>query len=347
MNQNSVTDQILRLTDNGFNVYSKFIQESVKLGKPIKSPLREEGHPSFSLYTHRTRGDIWYKDFPESGKAFHGDCFNFIGSLFGISDFKEIIKVIKQQVLHVYDDDPVSLEAMSRKVSSPKKRVIEKTTFHPEPRNWNKKDLNYFHRFLIHQEALERFHWYPVKSFVKKKGDLIQEYFEEENDPIYFIEFPSGANKVYRPLTKNRFLKWMSNTVAERDVFGLDLITEKVEDVFMLAGNKDVVSFVCTTGIPAIALAAEGTNLSMQVELKLDTIAEHKHVLYDNDKTGYQNAEKLHNLHGYSYYNDLLNEMDPGINDYAQMVDQYRGKLPEFFGRLKHQMRTNKFLKTR
>jgi len=339
MNQISVKDQILRLTDNGFNVYAKLINQQVKLGKPIHSPLREERHPSFSIYVHRSRGDIWYKDFPEDGDIFHGDCFQFVKSLYRLSDFKDVIKAIKQEVLNIYDDDQLSLERLERKSSAPVQRVIEKTEFIPVKRDFKSSDLDYFHRFLIPKKGLEKFHLYPVKSFVKTKGLITKEYFEEENDPIYFIDFPSGNNKIYRPLTKNKFLKWMSNTSAENDVFGLDLIKEPVRDLFLLAGNKDTMSFNSTTGIPSIALSAEGTNISMQLEYKLSQIAERIHVLYDNDESGFKFAKKIWTNHGYPYYNDLLQSLN--VNDYAQLVDQKRTMLLPFFKRLKYEMEFN------
>jgi hypothetical protein len=339
MNQTSVKDQILKLTDNGFNVYAKLINQQVKLGRPLYSPLRTERHPSFSIYIHRTRGDIWYKDFPEDGNAFHGDCFQFVQALYNLSDFKDVIKAIKQEVLNIYDDDQLSLDRLARKTSAPKQRVVESTEFFPVKRDFKSFDLDYFHRFLIPRSGLERFHLYPVKSFVKKKGMIEKEYFEEPGDPIYFIDFPSGNNKVYRPLTKNKYLKWMSNTSAEKDVFGLDQITSPVKDLFLLAGNKDTMSFNCTTGIPAIAMAAEGTNISMQLELKLSKLAERIHVLYDNDESGFKFAEKIRVAQGYPYYNDLLQGLN--VNDYAQLVDEKRNMLGPFFKRLKYEMILN------
>jgi hypothetical protein len=339
MDQNSVKDQILKLTDNGFNVYEKLIPEQLKLGRPIKSPLRTEGHPSFSIYIHKSRGDIWYKDFPEDGKAFHGDCFNFVKALYNLSDFKDVIKAIKQEVLGIYDDNQLALEQLARKTTAPKQRLIESTKFYPVKRDFNSFDLDYFGKFLISKRTLKKFHVYPVKSFVKVKGILEKTYLETESDPIYFIDFPSGKNKVYRPLTENRFLKWMSNISAEKDVFGLDQITKPVNDLWILAGNKDVMSFTSTTGMPAISMAAEGTNISTRLECSLSTIAKRVHVLYDNDESGYKFAEKIKLNQGYPHYNKILESLN--VNDYAELVDKKRKMLPVFFKRLKEQMKKN------
>ena len=76
-----------------------------------------------------------------------------------------------------------------------------------------------------------------------------------------------------------------------------------------------------------------------RIMLKLESIAKRIHVLYDNDDAGFKNAQRLYLENGYPYYNDLIKMYD--VNDYAQLVDERRKFLPEFFRLLRQQMAKN------
>lgn len=342
MYQNSEIEQILRLTDHGYDIFRKLISPDIKLGKNVLSPLRKERFPSFSIYVHRQRGDIWYKDFPESGERYHGDALNFVKMYYSLNSTKEAIKAIKQQVLGMHEDDPLQLEALERKNYRPKYQAKQEVKFIPNKRSWRKFDLAFWHQFMIHEEILEKFNVYPVSSFKKVVGDQVKTFYEREGDPIYFIELPSGRFKIYQPLTENKAFKWKSNLRAAADVFGINLIEEKVPDLFILAGNKDVMSFTATTGLPAIALASEATNLTLEMITIFESIADRIHILYDNDATGIKMAKKLHLETGWAYHNNLLTHFD--VNDYSDMVKDRRSHLPEFFGLLKTRMEQYKTL---
>lgn len=346
-------EDILMATDYGFDVYREFIDPGIKLGKAVLSPLRDEHIPSFSIYRHRYRGDIWYKDFSEYEEDFRGDCFQFVQAKFKLPSIKEAISVIKERVLGVYDGDSTQMKAVLRKNYSPKKTKVETVEFEPQYRSWTNNDLMYFNRFMIYQEKLEAFNVLPVSGYKMIKGEREVFIGERKNDPIYCIHFPSGRMKFYRPMAKDKRFKWVSNTRAENDVFGLHLLPEKCQDLFILAGNKDVMSFVATTGIPAIALSSESMAIPPGIDLILSSVANNIHVLYDNDPTGKKAEMNLCMINNYRSHGHLLTKFTENsgkqINDYSQLIDVKKhrpGELRLFFAMLKDSMKPKKFVLT-
>lgn len=342
MNKSNQKEEILMATDYGYDVFRRLIAPDIKLGRNVLSPLREERHPSFSIYSHRQRGDIWYKDFSESGEEFHGDCFQFVQALYNLKDLSDAIRVIKQQVLGIYDDSPESMKAAVRKRYTPRpvKAQIE-TNFYPDFRDWAYSDLRYWKRFMISQKTLELFDVRPASGYLTVKGD--KEYYisERERDPIYIITFPSGRMKIYRPLTRDRRFKWASNVKGDKDIFGIQLFGKPINDLFLMAGNKDAMSFHATTGMTVLAFNSESANISNETAYMLENFAKRIHTLYDNDSTGFKAAEKLWLSRGYIPHGHLLEKYSlPNVrmNDYAQLVDEQPGMLPDFFGRLKDNM---------
>lgn len=332
-------------TEYGYDVFRKFIAPDIKLGRNVLSPLRVERHPSFSIYSHRQRGDIWYKDFSESGEEFHGDCFQFVQSLYNLNELGEAIKIIKEQVLGVYDNNPQSMKAVVRKNYTPRPvRAQEHTEFYPDFRDWAYSDLRYWKRFMISENILEMFHVRPASGYLVKKGDRQYYISEKERDPIYIITFPSGRMKIYRPLTRDKKYKWSSNVKGEKDIFGLHLLGQKVDDLFIMAGNKDSMSFHSTTGLAVISLNSESANIGNELLFILEKFAKRIHTFYDNDSTGIKAANSIYYNYGFIPHGHLLeaySKPNNNMNDYAQLVDEQPGMLPDFFLRLKKSMKGN------
>src|SRR3972149_3371377 len=63
---------ILDIIDE-LTLYEKYIGQNIRIGKCIKSPLREEKHPSFNIY-RAVNGRVLFKDLAGDG----GDIFNFV-----------------------------------------------------------------------------------------------------------------------------------------------------------------------------------------------------------------------------------------------------------------------------
>ena len=65
---------ILKLTTE-YDIYSFYIGDQFKIGKVMRSPLREDIHPSFGIYKSSIGGNLMWKD-QATGKT--GNVIQFI-----------------------------------------------------------------------------------------------------------------------------------------------------------------------------------------------------------------------------------------------------------------------------
>lgn len=90
--------------DNGMDVYRHYIADNVPLRKKIPSPLRDDKDPSFSIYPHRSSGEIYFTD---HGTGKWGNHWSFVQELFGI-DFKAALDKVKVDILKMSKNDLIS-----------------------------------------------------------------------------------------------------------------------------------------------------------------------------------------------------------------------------------------------
>lgn len=327
------------LLDNGMAVYQYYIDPNIKVKRKMKSPLpgRVDRIPSFCLYHNNKTGNVHFTDF---GGTDHdkGNHWTFVQQMFGL-DFKESVAKVKQEVLNIQDDLYENVRQKSKaqvkrvqQLDIPKESEVKITT---ERREWSKRDIDWFARFRITEKELHEFHVFPLNSFtMDKPGKDPFTISATYHSPMYEIFFPqTGHVKIYRPLEKGRY-KWTSNTNAQDDIFGLDRLPDSCEHLFILAGNKDVMSFTAVTGYPAIALASESATLPLSLYQLLKMVAKNIYVLYDNDEKGH--GDKYANRLAQDYYLPVLNGLlkPYGEKDFAALVDNQPRRLGFFLEKL-------------
>jgi hypothetical protein len=309
--------EITQLLDNGLSVFTYYIPSEIRLKKRMKSPLREDRDPSFSIYPHHTSGEILFNDFA-IGKS--GNCYTFVMEMFGL-DFKDAVNKIKHDVLGINESDNYNHVPIKKKreyvriQGSP--LVIETVV-----RGWEQRDLDFFSRFHITQDVLKKYNVSPLLNYTLYKEDNSYTINDSIKSPIYAIKFPSGRVKIYRPLADKRF-KWISNINGEEDVFGLSQLPNYCDYLFLMAGNKDVLSFVSIMddmGLDAIAFNSESASISSAMCNFLCAKSTNIYILYDNDPAGYENAKRLSQQYGFPIRNDLLKPYK--VKDFADLAEK-------------------------
>lgn len=307
MNLDELNDRL----DNGMDVYRHYVSPNIVLRKKYVSPLREEKVPSFSLYRSNKTQKICFTDF--GGER--GDYWEFVKLLFGL-EFIDAKKKVEEDIL-----GGGSSIRPARVIRRNKKVYDEPDTFveiNPLIRNYNRHDLDWFRKAHITKPTLYKFHVRPASAYTIIKGDKQYTIHEKPDSPIYVIQFSSGRMKVYRPFEK--IYKWTSNLVAAKDIFGLDQLPERADAIFMMAGNRDTMSFYEVMGIPTIALSSESANLPPEVYSYLTTISDKICLLYDNDKQGLRKSSELADTFGIHNFTDVL---DISLaNDWTQMIEE-------------------------
>src|SRR4030043_946651 len=74
-----------------YDIYKYYIRQSFKLGRIMKSPFREDKHPSFGIFKSSKYGSLLFKDLA-TGKT--GNCVQFVQELFNISYRESLVKIL-------------------------------------------------------------------------------------------------------------------------------------------------------------------------------------------------------------------------------------------------------------
>lgn len=254
-------------------------------GRAIKSPLREDQHPSFNVFKTRTGGYAW-KDFADT----RGDVYGLVMELHHL-DFKQAIEYL--------GDLAGILKSNRRMTLGPRTRVVRikpakpAATFDIIRREWMLEDTVYWSQYRIGLGALSAFDILPC-SQVSIHTDKITEIRHSPKDPLYCMLI-DGKVKVYRPLHSNKRFKYMGNTGSDR-IFGLRQFKKGVmyKHVVITAGQKDAMTLMCMEpGVRAIAFNSENIVITETMMQRIVPWAENLWICYDNDNTGKDNQAKL------------------------------------------------------
>lgn len=297
----SLKERILEKVSE-IQIYEKYIGKQLKLGKVILSPLRDEKQPSFNIYRSSTNGKIYWKDFGDE----RGDCFEFVMKLFTI-DFKDAVELIANDFnIDKSSKDFTNLKAIKKpeilKLIVPKRKVITTEVEHI----WTTREAAFWLKLGVSAEILQEYDLTLLKSFTIKieKEDSTSYLMKVDNsESMIFCYNKHGhkdALKIYRPFVKEKRRKFTSNLLPTDDVFGLEqvvkakeLINEKLNVVALCAGEKDCLSLYGNTGIRGICLNSESSHFTKAKYLSVMDYCKNLIVIYDNDKTGKQYAQKI------------------------------------------------------
>jgi len=347
MKSNRITKEGILAEITPRDIFSHYIGKPIKLGKVMKSPLRErDKHPSFNIYKSPS-GQVMYKDFAVES----GDCFDFVMRMYNISFVEALQRIANDFNIGQKGTDISSLMFRKKKVDLIEES-IEKTEF----------NFSYFDNTKINEiELLSRYYshyginkytlnYYPVRAvkdvqFISKQGNNI---FVPWNDdqPLFMYDYGFRKHssiqvvRFYRPNQPKNGLKHFGN-VGRESIFGITNInSELIKDTFdvtgmktvvICAGQKDAMCVHSNFGLYAIALSSESSHLSSEQWLMLkETFGEDCTFvsLYDNDKTGAKYANILHDNYGIkpkliSSINDSCNDISEFIFRFGQSNNQY------------------------
>ncbi len=331
-----------RQLDQGWSVFEYYYpmhvngkkDTNLRLGNKVIAPFLRDGKletdPSFSVFMHRSKGTVFFKD---HGLDRIGTHWQFVMDLYGL-DFREAVKKVKQDILGISSSghQPIVARPLNFKRPEPPKNAEVQLT--PGYRDWNDSDLAWYKSAGITLPTLNAFKVHAASYYDCRKEDKTFRITAKENSPMYSIDFVSGRRKIYQPFADPRF-KWTSNTKADDDVFGWHILPTKVKHLFLIGGNRDTMSFFENIKLPCAALASESANIAPGILSTLRHIAEYVWVLYDNDKQGLKKAEQFKEEYKFGTLNHIYQEFkgsnpDGTANDFVNMYQSNENPIPRF-----------------
>jgi hypothetical protein len=299
---------LLKLTTE-YDIYSFYIGEQFNIGRIMRSPLRQDIHPSFGVFKSSIRGNLMWKD-QATGKT--GNVVMFVCEKLNIS-YEEALK----QILSDIEKGNIKTTKIGKSIEESYKNI--KTTISIQKKNFTETDDNYWEQYFITREILKKFDVFPILSFWV--NDIPSNLFYSKEQPLYAYQV-FDKFQIYCPLgtRKNKF---RTNTTIY-DIHGLEQLPKYGKLLIITKSKKDVM-VLDRLGYNAIAPCGENTPIPKVIIDELKKRFNRIIILYDNDKAGLEGAKKLAEEHQLKYvYIPIDYYMMFKIKDISDFIRQYK-----------------------
>ena len=275
----------------------------------INSPLRQDRHPSFGLYSPNGT-EINYIDFSTRDS---GTIFTLLKNMWNL-DYPEVFKRICQDFSKFNSKATVIKSSKCDVTSQGSSSNIDMKC---KVREWKDYDLEYWASYGITLPWLKYANVYPIshKIIVKDGKEFV---FGADKYAYAYVEFKEGKTtlKIYQPFNKRGF-KWANK--HDRSVISLWTKVPKTGDKIVVCSSlKDALCLWANTSIPAIAIQGEGYGISNTAINELKRRYKEVYILLDNDEAGLRDGEKLSASTGF------INLVLPNINGAKDVSDLYK-----------------------
>ncbi len=299
---------ILKLTTE-YDIYSFYIGDQFKIGKVMRSPLREDIHPSFGVYKSSIRGNLMWKD-QATGKT--GNVVQFVSEKFNIS-YNDALKKILSDI----ENANISCTEKGKYIQESYSRT--KTVISVQRKNFTDIDDQYWGQYYVSREILKKHNVYPIAAFWV--NDIVSSIFYTKEKPLYAYQV-FDKFQIYCPYgdKKNKF---RTNT-SIYDIHGLEQLP-KYGNLLIITKSKKDVLVLDKLGYTAIAPCGENTPIPENIMLNLKERFTKIVILYDNDKAGMDGAKKLANEHSLPYtYIPIEYHLMFKIKDVSDFIKNYK-----------------------
>ncbi|MFM6994530.1 MAG: toprim domain-containing protein [Sediminibacterium sp.] len=298
-------DQILLSTNKGLDVFKYFLGSRFsRVGKSFKSPFYNDNKASCYVYLDKKSNIYKFKDFGDA--EYSGDCFFFVGKIFGYScedrsDFYKILEVIdlelslntigqKLKIQNIIEKNKGAVLLANKIKSIHDGFETAKNKLPIQYKEFTIRELDYWGKYGIKLDTLKRYNVQSIESYngISKDG---REFLltSSPEQPIYGYQ-GRRYTKLYRPFSKLRFL--YTGEITENYIFGFEQLPVRGDILFITGGEKDVLS-LASHGLNAICLNSETAHIPKNLLRGLNYRFKHITLLYDVDDTGKNSMYKL------------------------------------------------------
>ena len=329
-----------------FNIPIDIINYCINTGELIKSPIREDNHPTCG-FKYDNKGKLKFKDF---AGYFWGDCFdavalimsNIYNTSIDISKKEDFVKVLKhiaftfKDIYYGTEKDNNIDNIIINSLSNIKKQkpIIELVT-----REWNNNDINYWKQFGINIQDLNINFVYPVEQFyINRKINPNAKYYYDSKDPCYGYLLGKDKSgtlniKLYFPKRNKNFTKFITNCNHLEGIYGLNnntynyiIITKSTKDRISLKVNIDKTfknNNINNISIGVINIPHETYKLRQNEYNWLISKVHNGFILsfMDNDRTGKLEAKWLKD--NYNIKPILINNKEYDAKDFSELISKY------------------------
>lgn len=319
--ENSLTKENILQQVDSHQLFQAYCENFKEIDRKFKSEFREDKEPSCSIIVWQ--GDLLYKDFGE--KSYR--VFDYIGRKYNLR-YKDVLQKINI-------DFELGLGCNSNQIVVQKTsldKIPEKTTIDYDkhekkkgtiikiqPRNWTKRDKEYWSKYKIPSKLLEYHNIKSISSYQVSNNFVDNATYRVNPFMLaYSIDYywNNGIfrRKLYFPQSKQmRFVSNVDSTIVQ----GWTLLPKYGGEIlFVTKSYKDILIFNLL-GYWAIAPNNEGAYMPKSVIKKLKTRWKNIFVWFDNDEAGIKGGKSFSEKFDLSFtYNPIGEPKDP--SDYVE-----------------------------
>jgi hypothetical protein len=298
---------------NPYDIYKYYIDERFVIGKIFSSPLREDKHPSFTIFNSKYN-ELFWKDF----RFGSGDVIIFIQKMFNLNYFEALSKIATDFNLKELFVNPKDSVKSSKEPVIYDKTEIERAlvSIKIKSRKFNTYDYWFWNQFGITHKCLKKYNVIPITHYFIngnpiKSSRLSYAYPEKKDGNITY--------KIYQPLSKTKWLNNHDYSVIQ----GWRQLPKSGKTLIITSSLKDAMSIICTTNYCAIAPQAESVLLKPHILEKLHKRFDNIYINYDNDYSkaenwGQLNASKI--IDKYDFIKNIMIPSEHSSKDYSDLV---------------------------
>jgi len=301
----------------------RFYVSWFEVGKSIRTPFKNEGHPSFWSAAD-SRGNIFFKDF---GRGYHGDCFQLVMLLFNIPFYEALDKINIDMQLGLGPQSELNPHSGDKKwqidlLNRPQVVATEtkpiNITFRERP--WTNLDTHFWISHGTHPEIKSRLAIVAISDF------WLGNAWVKADKLAYAWQTANGRVKIYQPFNKYD-MKWRSNT-NNQALQGEHLLPEKGPLLLFQSSLKDIGAVLSRYGIPCIAPNGEHGIIPMDKRVDFEKRFDRIGVMYDTDEEGIKAAQKVCDESDYEMFvlPTIKNTKDPSdfmANGLVKTLDNF------------------------
>jgi len=304
-------DQFIQLTSGGKEFFEFVLGVAVPTKKNIKNPFYSDTNAGLSVFLRD--GKYFYKDFGDD--AYQGDTFSFAGHYYHLNPGTQLHEILERGCQDLGIDYYTPAQNRVRvDMQNSSNGKMHNSHHCPEIVNFkvadNIGDYIYWLQFMDETQLKAALKKHPFRSWIwfeKTKEDTGKKWkiYAKENSPIFAFELIKGElYKIYQPAAPKEFKQtWYPRDAKPEEsynVFGIDQLPDKCEQVLVVEGPKDMI-VAAAYGHNVVALDHAG---SMPNPKEIESIKQRTDkivLLLDNDESGVEAAKKLSCLHQWPY----------------------------------------------
>ena len=300
------------------NIFSYYLHLPELNKKLIRSPFREDNHPTCGIYKSSS-GTLYLHDFAINK---HYNCFSLVMEKYGCSYF-QALKIIAND-FHLVESENIS----KNKVTLSTKPVETKkdTLIQVKVKEFTNEELEWWGKYGITKKILRKYNVFSCDTVFLNNNVFA---ISNNSNPTY--GYYGGKNgsaeywRIYFP--KRKEYRFISNFPAKK-LQGYKQLPNKGNLLVITKSQKDVMTYY-SLGISAVAPCSETLFITDSLLEELKSRFKYIVVHYDNDRPGKYNMAKIRRLHPELKYFFIPNSYD--AKDISDFYKKYgKSKTIEF-----------------